>query len=245
MKFAVLALTLLLAVASQAATVPEEPSDIQQRFTGFKSMVAQVKGVLDRTIAASPDAEQLQTPSALSDGLGMLLAQLQEHEEGIVASISAGHEMVSQMTGAGELSGELDAAVGNLDGIFRAHLAEYNILLKPIVADFKKMSEGFRDLAAPKIASLRDEFRTNAEETLNALGPVVRTVLKMVANFRDSVSVYVDEYKRNMEGVQTMYESLSEAEKLKRKKEIEAIANDIVLKIQKIYEIGSAPAPSS
>lgn len=48
--------------ASQAATVPEEPSEIQQRFTGFKSMVAQVKDILDRTIAASPDAQQLQTP---------------------------------------------------------------------------------------------------------------------------------------------------------------------------------------
>lgn len=48
--------------ASLADPVPEEPSDIQQRFTGFKSWVAQVKDVLDRTIAASPDVDQLQTP---------------------------------------------------------------------------------------------------------------------------------------------------------------------------------------
>lgn len=175
----------------------------------------------------------------------MLLAQLQEHEDAIVASISAGHELFSQMTGAGALSGELDAAVANLDGIFKAHLAEYNLLLRPIVADFKKMSEGFRAEAAPKIASLRNEFRANAEETLNALGPVVRTVLKMVANFRDSVSVYVDEYKRNMEGVQTMYESLSEEEKQRRKAEMEGIFNEILSKMQRIYEIGSAPAASS
>ncbi|XP_075892114.1 apolipoprotein A-I-like [Nelusetta ayraudi] len=245
MKFAVLALTLLLAVASQADPVPEEPSDIQQRFTGFKSMVTQVKDILDRTIATAPDADQLEMPQKLSFGLGMLLAQLQEHEEGIVASLTAGHEMFSQMTGAGALSTELEAAVGNLDVVLRAHLAEYNMLLKPIVADFKQMSEGFRDLAAPKIKTLRDEFRTNAEETLTALGPVVRTILKMVANFRDSVSMYVDEYRRSMEEIQRMYESLSEEEKIRRKAEMEGVFTDIASKMQRIYEIGSAPAPSS
>ncbi|XP_075892111.1 apolipoprotein A-I-like [Nelusetta ayraudi] len=245
MKFAVLALTLLLAVASQADPVPEEPSDIQQRFTGFKSMVAQVKDILDRTIATAPDADQLELPSALSDGLGALLTQLQTNEEGIVASLTASHEMFSQMTGAGELSGELDAAVGNLDGIFKAHLAEYNILLKPIVADFKRMSEGFRDLAAPKIKTLRDEFRTNVEETLNALGPVVRTILKMVANFKDAINVYIDEYRGSMEEIQRMYESLSVEEKLRRQQEIEALAEEIRERIRYVFKTTFAAAPSS
>lgn len=168
---------------------------------------------------------------------------LQTHEEVIVASVSAGQEIASQMTGAGELSGELKTGVAHLDAVFKAHLAEYNVLLRPIVDDFKRMSLQFRQEAAPKIVTLRNEFRANAEETLNALGPIVRTLMKMVANFRDSVSMYVEEYRRTVEDAQRMYETLSEEEKLRRMQEIEAVRKEIMENIQKLYDVAfAAPA---
>lgn len=49
-------------LACQAAVVPEETSDIQERFNNFKSLVAQFKDILDRAIASTPDIQQLQTP---------------------------------------------------------------------------------------------------------------------------------------------------------------------------------------
>lgn len=50
-------------LAAQAAAMPDdEPSEIQTRFTTFKAMVIQLKDIMDRAIANSPDSQQLYTP---------------------------------------------------------------------------------------------------------------------------------------------------------------------------------------
>lgn len=175
----------------------------------------------------------------ISQGLEGFHALLTNHEDSIVASLDAGHEIFSQMIGAGELTGQLDSAVAHLDTVFRGHLAEYNTLLKPIVADFKQHSLRFREEVAPKVANLRTEFRSNLNETLTALGPVMNTVMKMVTNFRDSANMYVEEYRRNMEDFYKQIESMTPEERERRKAEMELIGQEIVAKFQKLYDVAS------
>lgn len=170
---------------------------------------------------------------------------LSNNEDAIVASLSAGHEIISQMTGAGELSGEMQTAVSNLDAVFKSHLAEYNLLLKPILTEFKQSSMRFSEAVAPKVEVLRTEFRSNLDETVTALGPVMRTLFKMASNFRESVSMYVDDYRRSMEEMYTAMENMTPEEKERKKAEIEAIGQEIVTKFQKLYEVASGAAPAS
>lgn len=181
----------------------------------------------------------------ISQGLGHFSTLLNSHEDAIVASFSAGHEIISQMTGAGELSGELQTAVSNLDTVFKSHLAEYNLLLKPILTEFKQVSMRFSESVAPKVEALRTEFRSNLDETVNALGPVMRTLFKMASNFRESASIYVEDYRRSMEEMYAAMENMSPEEKERKKAEMEAIGQEIVTKFQKLYEVASGTAPAS
>lgn len=177
--------------------------------------------------------------SMISSGLENLSGLLNSHEDTIVASLSAGQDIMSQMIGAGELNEQLSVAMANLDAVFRGHLSEYNTLLRPIVASFKQHSMRFSEEIEPRVATLRSEFRTNLDETLNALGPVVNTLMKMASNFRESASMYVEEYRRNMEEFYSQLERMSPEEKAKRRAEMEAIGQEIVAKFQKLYEVAS------
>lgn len=175
----------------------------------------------------------------ISDALENLSAMLNQHEESIVSSLDAGHEIFSQMIGAGELTVQLNNAIANLDTVFRGHLSEYNTFLRPIVAAFKQHSLKFSEEVATDVTNLRTEFRTNLGETLNALSPVMNTLMQMVTNFKDSASMYVEEYKRNMEDFYRQMERMTPEEKARRKAEMEAIGQEIVTKFQKLYEVAS------
>lgn len=182
--------------------------------------------------------------SIISQGLGNFHALLNTHEDAVVASVSATREILSQMSGAGELSGELQAGINNLDAIFKTHLAEYNILLMPIVTEFKQASMKFSEAVAPKVADLRAEFRSNLPETLNAMGHVMRTVLKMVKNFRDAANEYVEEYRRGAEEYYRAVERMTPEQRELKKAEMEQIGQEIVAKFQKLFDVARGVAES-
>lgn len=183
--------------------------------------------------------------SMISQALGNFFIMLSSNEEAIIASITASQEIISQMTGAGDLSAELETGVANLDRVFKNHLSEYNVLLMPIVAEFKTASLQFRDMATPRVNVLREAFNRNLAETVKALNSVFHTILKMAVNFRTAVDMYVEEYRRSMQEFYRTIENLSPEERERRKREMETIVQEILTKFQKLYEVASGAAPAS
>lgn len=175
--------------------------------------------------------------SMISQALGNFHTFLNNNEDAAVASVSATHEILSQMSGAGELSGELHAAITNLDGLLKTHLAEYNILLMPIVTEFKQASLKFSEAVAPKVTDLRTEFRSNLPETLNALSNVMGPVMKMVKNFRDAAYVYVEDYRRSAEEYYRAIENMTPEQRQLKKEEMERIGQEIVAKVQNLFDV--------
>lgn len=127
----------------------------------------------------------------LDDGV----KSLGSHEAEYVAGISAAYEIASQMTGMGQFSEELNTGIDRLDAVFRAHLAEYNLRLKPILTQFHLMSLKFSEAVRSDAEALRTEFFSNLQETFNALTPIMGTMMKMARHFQESIAPYIQEFR--------------------------------------------------
>lgn len=181
----------------------------------------------------------------ISSALGNIFAALEANEDAIVASLTAGHEIFSQMIRADELRNEWQTNVNHLDSVFRGHLAEYNGLLRPIVAEFKRVSMEFSAAIKPQVDILRGEFWSNTEETITAMGPVAHTVMKMARNLRESATEYARDYTTELQNMYSNIEQLSPEEKARKRERMNEIGQEIMLKFQELYGVANgAPAQS-
>lgn len=132
----------------------------------------------------------------------------------------------------------------HLRDVIKAHLGDYYAQLQPLLNEYhQKHQAEMADLKTklePIIEALTAKLVTNVEETKAALVPIVEAVRLRVnarlESLKSSIKPYVDEYKDQLEQAYHHAQSMNADEITALKTKIEPLAEDVVAKVQAIFQ---------
>ncbi|XP_056139058.1 apolipoprotein A-Ib [Lampris incognitus] len=221
MKFVALALALLLAVGSQAASLQADassPSELEHVRSVVGIYLGQVKQSALRLLNHLDGTEYEAYKSKLSGRLDDLQNQLQTAQAVAAPYTDAVFTQMKDATAAvresimadfESLRKELEPQRTKLREVVDGHIVEYRKKLEPIYTEYSESHrqeiERLRSKVEPMMDELRAKVAQNVEETKNALMPMVETVRAKVTErlevLRGEVAPYMTEYKDHLTGV--------------------------------------------
>ncbi|XP_058490295.1 apolipoprotein A-I-like [Solea solea] len=255
MKFVALALTLLLAVGSQAATLQADvPNTLQHVRSALDIYLKQVKDTADKAVGQLDDAEYKDLKVVLHQRLNEMVSQIEALRgavspvtDSVVSTISDATVdlRTSIMTDIETLKADIEVNRAKLDEVVRKHIDEYHVLLKPIIEEYKDRHavemEAMKLKIEPVVKSLREKIAVNVEETKNTLEPIVESVraklTERLEGLKDLVEPYVDEYKEQVKTVYAQAQSINAEQLQSVKDKIQPLTDDIKLKLQAVFGI--------
>ncbi|XP_060901653.1 apolipoprotein A-Ib [Labrus mixtus] len=251
MKFVALALTLVFAVGSQAASLPDDAS--QYLATARAVMDVYLTQLKDSTVKA---LEQIDDPS--------LKAKLVERVDNLHTQIKAAQGAVAPMTdtvvgtvfeGTADFRGKINADVealklelvplrSNLETIVNKHLEDYKTLLGPTLQEYSTMHntglEMLKTKLEPLLPDLKQKIETNVEETKVAMIPIVEAVRAKVTEWVEGAKgiadPYVEEYKDKIGDVITQLRSITQEDMAALNTKVTPLAQEITVKLNEIME---------
>lgn len=216
MKFLALALTLLLAVGSRAASVQSDgPSQMEHVRSAVMLYLTQVKdsasGLLDRLdntafaeykVKMSESLDNLYNYAQVSsqtatDTLTPYAAQLLDATKDVREKVMADVE---------ELRTELEPKRDELNAVLNKHVEEYRAKLEPIFQEYMSSSkdqvEGLKNKLQPVLDELRGKVEVNVDETKSKIEPIVELFRAKLTNRLNDVKTaaapYAEEYKEQL-----------------------------------------------
>ncbi|GLD68053.1 apolipoprotein A-I-like protein [Lates japonicus] len=254
MKFVALALALLLAVGSHAASLQADaPSQLAHIRSAMDVYLTQVKESAQRALAQLDDTEYRELKAALTQRLDemhnnikALQAQVSPVTDNIVATISdATADLRTSIVNDIEvLKTEIEPMRANLRDVVNKHIEEYRAQMEPIINEYyaKHTAEmdALRTKLEPVVEELRTKVATNVEETKTALMPIVESVRAKLSERLEALKAmatpYVEEYKEQLKQAYGQAQNIN-AEDLKSLREkIAPLAEEVKLKLQAIFE---------
>ncbi|KAG8002195.1 Apolipoprotein A-I [Nibea albiflora] len=260
MKFVALALALLLAVGSHAASVQADPpTQLAHARAAVDLYVNQVKESATRALAQLDDTEYKEIKDHLVKQIEDFHTQMKSLQtsvspftDSVYSSISdaTADLRTSLMADIDQLKADIEPRRAALRDVIDKHLDEYKTLLEPIIKEYyaKHTVEmaNLKEKLDPVLESLQAKVAVNVEETKTALMPIVETVRAKLSErleaLKKMASPYVEEYKELLKNVYTQAQSTDEAS-LRAK--ITPLADEIKAKVQAIFQIISASATQS
>ncbi|KAF7652064.1 hypothetical protein LDENG_00101790 [Lucifuga dentata] len=251
MKVATLALALLLAVGSQAASVQSEaPAELQQVRSVVAIYLNQVKDSLKKAVDNLEGTEYSKYKTQLDNGLENLSQQLQALQAQASPYTDAFSVQFKEYTAAiresisadiDSLKTELEPKHEALKAIIEKHIEDYRAKMEPIIREYtdlhKAEMEKMKVKLEPMVEELRTKVVTNVEETKAALMPIVDSVRAKITerleSLKDIVSPYVEEYKGIMK--QVIQQAKEKATSLSPE-EIQAKVTELKTKAEPIAE---------
>ncbi|XP_077467996.1 apolipoprotein A-I-like [Stigmatopora argus] len=251
MKFVALALALLLAVGSQAASLQSDPvAQLAHARAAADIFLTQVKEGAIRTLSSLDDTEYKASKDLLvlhlnefHEQLKVLQGSVSPYTDGVVSTVG---DLTKEFranvdTDIAALKSELEPLRANLRKVVLEHLEEYRALLEPVITEFHEAHMvAMKGKVQPLVADLQIKINENVEETKNALIPIVEAVQKKVAarveDLRSSIKPYVDDYKDQMAKAVEHAKSISSDDITALRHKIEPLVGDIKVKLQAIFE---------
>nr|XP_061797278.1 apolipoprotein A-I-like [Nerophis lumbriciformis] len=213
MKFATLALTLLLAIGSQAASLQADaPMPLQHARAVVDLYVTQIKESAKRALNNLDGTEYEGYKLKIAEGIDELhtklkamQAQVSPLTDNVVQTIAEATQDFRNKVEAdiAALQTQLEPMKANLNAVINKHIEEYSEVLSPVISEYQaKHTAEMEDLRVklePIMENLRTKIATNVEETKSALMPIIEAVRVKVGEnteaLKQAVSPYVDEYK--------------------------------------------------
>ncbi|KAM3616268.1 uncharacterized protein V6R79_015252 [Siganus canaliculatus] len=216
MKFAALALALLLAVGSQAASLQSDaPSQLDHVRGAARAFLQQVRDSGKNIIRAfdGPQHEEarIQASNNLDVAVNWLLEKQTEaapYTDAVVAQIveaTAGLRETYEKE-ADALKVDLEAKFGHFKSVVERHIDQYREKLGPAVAEYRaKNAENMAALKVrlePIVAELRQIVPANWQETREAILPMVESIKSSVENnaaaAQAAIGPYIQEYREQL-----------------------------------------------
>ncbi|KAM9359160.1 apolipoprotein A-I-like [Symphorus nematophorus] len=253
MKFAVLALALLLAVGSHAASLQADaPSQLQHMRSLMDLSITQMKDSIQKALAQLDDTEY----SELKKVISVRMDDLHNHIKVLQASISPLTDSVfatiieatSDFRASIEqdiqsLQTEIEPQRLNLKSVIHRHIEEYRAKLEPIITEYyaKQSSEveGLKTRLQPVVEELQEKVATNLEETKRAIMPIVEAVRTKInerlEQLKGVVTPYVDEYKDQLRQTYEQAQQFNPDEFISLRRKIEPLVEDVRVKLRDIF----------
>uniref|UniRef100_A0A674CE29 Apolipoprotein A-Ib n=2 Tax=Salmo TaxID=8028 RepID=A0A674CE29_SALTR len=216
MKFLALALTILLAAATQAVPMQADaPSQLEHVKVAMMEYMAQVKETAQRSIDLLDDTEFKEYKVQLSQSLDNLQQYAQTTSQslapyseafGAQLTDAAAAVRAEVMKDVEELRTQLEPKRAELKEVLDKHIDEYRKKLEPLIKEIVEQRrtelEAFRVKMEPVVEEMRAKVSTNVEETKAKLMPIVETVraklTERLEELRTLAAPYAEEYKEQM-----------------------------------------------
>jgi len=241
MKFAALALTLLLAVGSQAAVAQTGTvSECDQAFAQLRMVTERMKIYTSRL----DDTEYSLFKPWMEHILSRMEEVSTERKEEMCSIAETVRETISETFGFDyeRVKAELTPMFAQLR--IAEHIDQYIVKLGPILTEiatgYYTATQDIVPRIKPGVDELRDTFRTNAMDTSEKLMPILAVIQRELSAFhikvREMVEPYVQEYREQMTGVVQRLRSLTPEEVDARREEVKRIGTQI---LEKFTELGN------
>ncbi|XP_056141402.1 apolipoprotein A-I [Lampris incognitus] len=254
MKFLACALTLLLAVGSQARAVQNDaPSSLEQVRAATMLYMNQVKESAQRTLDHLDGTDFAQYKMKLSESLNNLHTYVQTsshtltpYGETVSAQLT---EMTAQVRGKvmadiDELRIQLEPKREELQRVVQQHIEEYRAKMEPIFNDYMTKSqeevEALKTKLQPLMEEMRGQVAVNVEETKAKLMPMVETVRsrlnERLEELRSLANPYVAEYKEQLTSIAGDLKDTISPHTQNLQTMLEPYMEDLKTKVMSLYE---------
>uniref|UniRef100_A0AAZ3SHH5 Apolipoprotein A-I n=1 Tax=Oncorhynchus tshawytscha TaxID=74940 RepID=A0AAZ3SHH5_ONCTS len=207
MQFLALALTILLAAATQAVPMQADaPSQLEHVKVAMMEYMAQVKETAQRSIDHLDDTEYKEYKVQLSQSLDNLQQYAQTASQSLAPYSEAIGVQLTEATAAvraevmkdvEELRSQLEPKRAELKEVLDKHIDEYRKRLEPLIKDIVEQRRTELEAFRVKIEPVVEEMRAKAK-----LMPIVETVraklTERLEELRTLASPYAEEYKEQM-----------------------------------------------
>ncbi|XP_061683189.1 apolipoprotein A-Ib [Syngnathoides biaculeatus] len=255
MKFVTLAVTLLLAIGSQAASVQvDQPSPLAHVRAAADVYLTQIKESAKRALDQLDDTEYKDFKVLLSSHLDELHTQIKTLQ-GSVSPITDGvastlAEITQQFrhdvqVDIDALKAEIEPQKTKLKEIIDKHIEEYRVLLEPVITEYHATHtaqiEALKTKLEPIIEDLKDKVTLNVEETKGALIPIIESVRNKIGarllDLKENIKPYVDDYKDQFKQAYNQAKSIKSEDLSALTEKISPLVEEIKGKFQNIFEI--------
>ncbi|XP_077422446.1 apolipoprotein A-I-like [Vanacampus margaritifer] len=254
MKFVALAVTLLLAVGCQAASLPADtPTALQHARATLDIFMTQMKESAQRALSHLDDTEYKGFKDLISARMDYIHAQVKAAQTAVSPITDGVYSTISEITATfrenvqkdiENLEKELEPHRTKLNEVVNKHLEDYRKLLEPVVNDYetrhKAEMEALKNRLEPVMDELRLKVNTNIEETKNALIPMIEAVrVKVTARLEEVKSLlspYVDEYKDQIGKAYNQAKSVTPEDLTAMRAKIDPLVEDVKGKLQTIVQ---------
>merc|ERR550519_1543283 len=212
MKLLACALTLLLAVGSQAFAIQSDaPSQLEHVQTAVTMYLNQVKDSAQRALDHLDGTEYAEYKVKLSESMDKLqdYAQtLTPYSEAFSTQFLESTKQMRErvMADMEDLRTQLEPKRQELHEVLQRHSEEYRAKLEPIIQEYMTQSQKEVDSLRARLQPVVDEMRTkmeaNVEETKTKLVPMIEAVRSKLTDrleeLKNMATPYVEEYKERL-----------------------------------------------
>ncbi|XP_076130023.1 apolipoprotein A-Ia-like [Alosa pseudoharengus] len=216
MKFVALALTLLLAVGSQArALQADAPSQLEHYRAATLVYLTQVKETAMRTLDHLDGTEYEQYKQKLTESLDQLQTYAMSASESLTPYTDTFSAQLLEATrtlrervvaDVDDLRTQLEPHRVELQAVMQKHVEEYRQKLEPIFQEYSAKNraevEALRAQLEPLMVEMRQKVAANVEETKSKLEPMVEVVraklTQRLEELRTMAAPYAEEYKEQL-----------------------------------------------
>ncbi|XP_044057295.1 apolipoprotein A-I-like [Siniperca chuatsi] len=254
MKFVALALALLLAVGSQAASLQADaPSQLDQIRSAVDLYLTQLKDSANKALDNLDGTEYSTLKASLSERMDQMYNQIKEFQktvspitDNVVTTISdaTADFRTTVMSDIEALRAKYEPEREKLKEIIERHIADYRAQIEPIITEYHTKHaaemESLKVKLEPIVEQLRDKVAVNVEETKTALMPIVDAVRAKLSerleNLKALATPYVEEYKDKLTQSYNQAQTISNEEITALQEKIAPLAAEIKDKLKAIFE---------
>uniref|UniRef100_A0AAQ4PL57 Apolipoprotein A-Ib n=1 Tax=Gasterosteus aculeatus aculeatus TaxID=481459 RepID=A0AAQ4PL57_GASAC len=246
MKFVALALALLLAVGSHAASLQADaPSQLDHVRAAMDVYLTQVKESAKKALDHLDDAEYKDLKDRLSQRIEDMHVQVKALQGSVSPITDSVVSTIADATSDFRASVMADLAPKRaaLKEVIDRHVDQYRTILEPIISEYSAKHsadmEALRGKMQPIVADLQNKVSVNVEETKAALIPIVEAVRTKLSErleqLKTMVGPYVEEYKDQMRSAYQQAQGVKAEDLAALREKIAPLAEDIKVKMQAIF----------
>ncbi|KAM8902402.1 apolipoprotein A-I-like [Spinachia spinachia] len=255
MKFVALALALLLAVGSRAASLQADaPSQLEHVRAAVDVYLTQVKESAKKALDHLDDSEYKDLKDRLTTRIDDLYTQVKTLQgsvspvtDSVVSTIAdaTADFRASVISDIDTLKADLAPKRAALQEVIDRHIEQYRIILDPIITEYSAKHQAdievLRGKLQPVVADIQSKVAVHVEETKAALIPIVEAVRTKLSErleqLKETVGPYVEEYKDQLRSAYTQAQGVKAEDLAALREKIAPLAEDIKVKLQAIFGI--------
>ncbi|XP_034459733.1 apolipoprotein A-Ib [Hippoglossus hippoglossus] len=254
MKFVALALALLLAVGSHAASMQADaPNQLQHVRSLMEMYMTQLKDSANKVLDQLDNTEYSALKVSLSHRLDEAYVQIKALQTSVSPITDNVFTTIAEATADFRASVDADIKALKADiepkrvelrRVITEHIEEYRRQLEPIIKDYHTKHsadmEALKIKLEPVVEAMKTSVAANVEETKTALMPILESVRAKLSerleNLKEMATPYVEEYKDQLKSAYSQAQAVNPEDITALREKIAPMAEEVKAKVQEMFE---------